>query len=93
MTVIRRVRLFRARKSLSVEAALQRRLASSKVSYRLLAGVRPAEKLESLSDASPSLFSMVKKARQTLAPSFLYRSVQSQIGDVKKYSIPTDKKI
>jgi hypothetical protein len=34
-----------------------------------------------------------QKARQTLAPSFLYWSVQSQIVDVKEISILSDKKI
>ena len=50
--------------------------------------------LNILSDASDSLFFIDgQKARQTLVPNFLYRSVQSQIVDVKKISIPSDKKI
>jgi hypothetical protein len=36
--------------------------------------------------------SMVRKPVGKMNPNFLYRSVQSQIGDVKEISIPTDKK-
>jgi len=37
--------------------------------------------------------SMVRTSVGKMNPNFLYWSVQSQIGDVKKISIPSDKKI
>ncbi len=59
--------------------------------YGLLAGVRPAADTDYVRRIAPFSRWLRKRAR-TMAPSFLYRSVQSQIGDVKQISIPIDKK-
>src|SRR4030095_4345047 len=61
--------------------------------YRILAGVRARGGQDYSLDTSPLYLRMVGKPRRpNIAPSFLYRSVQSHIGDVKRISIPTDKK-
>ena len=53
---------------------------------------RPAENRTVIRLIGPFV-SMVRKSVGKMNPNFLYWSVQSQIGDVKKISIPTDKKI
>jgi hypothetical protein len=82
----------RARKDLLVEARCLDAVRSVQrvvTNYRRVS--RPADNLMVIRHIGPFL-SMVRKPVGKMNPNFLYRSVQSQIGDVKKISIPSDKK-